>query len=110
MKYLLQPVIENSIKHGFKDKKMGGQIRLQVIHQSGKIIFEVYDNGNGIDEVRLKEIRDDMKQALRNSGVGIANTDARIKLKYGPQYGITLESSTGHYTRVSIMIPETEKR
>ena len=110
MKYLLQPVIENSIKHGFKDKKTGGQIRLQVIHQSGKIIFEVYDNGNGIDEVRLKEIRDDMKQALRNSGVGIANTDARIKLKYGPQYGITLESSTGHYTRVSIMIPETEKR
>ena len=110
MKYLLQPVIENSIKHGFKDKKTGGQIRLQVTHQSGKIIFEVYDNGNGIDEVRLKEIRDDMKQALRNSGVGIANTDARIKLKYGPQYGITLESSAGHYTRVSIMIPETEKR
>lgn len=110
MKYLLQPVIENSIKHGFKDKKTGGQIRLQVTHQLDNIIFEVYDNGNGIDELRMKEMSDNMKQALRTSGVGIANTNARIKLKYGPQYGISLDSSAGYYTRVTITIPAIEKR
>lgn len=110
LKYLLQPVIENSIKHGFKDRKEGGEIRLLITRGQGDIVFEVFDNGHGISAERMEEIRTNMELALRNPGVGIANTNARIRLKYGASYGIVLDSLEEEYTRVIITIPDEESR
>lgn len=108
LKYLLQPVIENSIKHGFRDRKEGGEIRLRITRGQGIIVFEVFDNGHGICAKRMDEIRTNMELALRNPGVGISNTNARIKLKYGASYGIVLDSREEAYTRVIITIPDKE--
>lgn len=110
LKYLLQPVIENSIKHGFRDRKEGGEIRLRITRGQGDIVFEVFDNGHGISAERMEEIRTNMELALRNPGVGIANTNARIRLKYGASYGIALDSVAEEYTRVILTIPDEESR
>lgn len=105
LKYVLQPVVENSIRHGFRDRKQGGVIRVQIYRRKDGIRFEIYDNGYGINGERMAEVRRDMHLALRGPGVGIANTDARIKLKYGPPFGIVLDSVPGEFTRIFIDIP-----
>ena len=115
MKYLLQPIVENSVKHGFRDKKAGGSIRIEVRRGESALLCEVTDNGCGIGAGRLREIRQNMELAMHSPAVGIANTNARIRIRYGPSYGIELESREGCYTRVRIRIPaqdppESEER
>ena len=108
IKYLLQPIVENSVKHGFRNRREGGEIAIAVRREGNDLICEVSDNGCGITEERLKEIRRNMKLAMRSPSVGIANTDARIKIRYGLSYGVELESREGCGTQVRIRIPDRE--
>lgn len=108
IKYLLQPIVENSVKHGFHDRKEGGEIQIEVRREGTDLICEVSDNGCGISEEGLETIRRNMKLAMRSPSVGIANTDARIKIRYGLSYGIELESREGCCTTVRIRIPDRD--
>lgn len=108
IKYLLQPIVENSVKHGFRNRKEGGEIAIEVRREGTDLICEVTDNGCGISEEKLGEIRRNMKLAMRSPSVGIANTDARIKIRYGLSYGIELESREGSCTSVRIRIPDQD--
>lgn len=98
---ILQPLVENSVKYGIAPKEDGGTIYLTV-RRSGRIIFfEVRDDGLG---TKAKKIMDGS-----SSGVGMANTDQRLKSYYGPQSGLRIRSNDKGYA-VSFFIEEKEKK
>lgn len=106
LKLILQPVIENSIQHGAKMTTKHITIEVSC-HLKGDVIkFVIKDNAIGIEKERLIEV----KQQLASHDIdkaGIFNVNSRIKLHYGWQYGLTIESVKGEGTTVAITIPAT---
>ncbi len=111
VKVCLQPIVENSISHGLR---RGGKARKIIVRfeQAGSdIMVTVRDDGVGIDEERLKEIRrrlelpprEDIK--ARAGSVGLKNIHDRIRLYYGSEYGVTIESRLGEGTIVTVRYP-----
>lgn len=110
-KLILQPMIENSFKHGLPEKEGDWNIKVSGhINPAGDLVLTSEDNGVGIPKDRLKEINDmlkkDAEEALGiGSHIGLCNVDARIRLRYpGEQYGVQLESEEGKGTKVSVTI------
>lgn len=99
-KLFLQPLVENSIIHGFQDMDAGGLITVYGYRSGDDLRFIVEDNGCGIDPDRLKTL-------LRETSphIGLLNVDKRIKLRYGKGYGIEIESNAGLGTRITLTIP-----
>lgn len=106
MPLLIQPFVENAYVHGLEAKENGGMIRIQVEERS-HLWITVEDNGCGMDEAKLKEVRhtlDDF-ETLDRTHIGICNVNQRIRLKYGDNYGVTIESAAGKGTIVTIKLP-----
>lgn len=104
-KLLLQAVIENSIKYGYRDKNcLTINIRGNVIGEN--LVLEVKDNGGGINEKLLDEIRIVLdKPQNTTEHIGLYNVHRRLVLLYGAQYGLKIKSVYGEGTLVSIIIP-----
>ena len=96
---ILQPLVENSVKYGIAPKEDGGTINLSIIHRAGVVWFEVRDNGLG---TKAKKVMDGS-----SSGVGMKNTDMRLKSYYGPTAGLSVQASESGYS-VSFSIPVLE--
>lgn len=97
----LQPYLENAIIHGMENTEADGLIRVTAGRDDrGRIRVVVADNGCGIPAERLEAIR---KKGV--SGVGITNLDERLKLEYGPAYGVAIDSVPGEGTTVVILLP-----
>lgn len=96
LKMTLQPLIENSIYHGFEDIDYGGIIKISGRLEGDSVILTVYDNGSGIHDETITKIFDEMRSSQNHfvysnsSGIGIANIDKRIKLLMGSDYGLSL--------------------
>lgn len=102
---LLQTIIENSIKHGFRYQE-NLVITIKGFVENGNLILEVGDNGRGIDSEKLEEIRNIMnEQDNLTHHIGLYNIHRQLKLLYGANYGINIESASGTGTIVSIKIP-----
>lgn len=104
IKFILQPVVENCFKHGFKNTRSGGKISIQVKSRGEDIVFTVWDNGHGITKKRLTELREQLAGDITENGIGIVNTNSRLRLVYGVPYGIQAESKEEEYTRITISI------
>ncbi|MDD3223596.1 MAG: sensor histidine kinase [Clostridium sp.] len=109
LKITLQPLVENAIYHGIKEKRGQGMIYIKGKIKDGKLNFIVKDNGVGIKADKLKKI-DAMVQNVNginndSLGYGIFNVNARIKLTYGNEYGIKYSSEYGHGTTVNVWCP-----
>jgi two-component system sensor histidine kinase YesM len=100
IRLVLQPIVENSVYHGLK--LQGGMIQVSAFCETGDVIIQVTDNGQGMSPELLNAV---WKRDQNRSGVGIRNVDARLKFSFGPNYGVTLTSSTGEGTTVSLRIP-----
>lgn len=101
-KLLLQPIVENAFFHAFPDKS-SGRIRVFVQEQNGQLICEVMDNGIGMDG---GQVHNAFKQKGQHfTGIGIQNIDARMKLLYGEEYGVTITSEPHHGTTVRAILP-----
>lgn len=98
-KIILQPIVENAIYHGIKPKQAGGGIDIKCYRDKDYIVFEIKDNGVGFD-IKKKGKGSGMKLG----GVGINNVDERIKLEYGNDSGVFIESEIGKGTTVKIKI------
>lgn len=96
---ILQPLVENSVKYGIGPKEDGGTIRLIIRRQPGGVHFEVNDNGLG---TKAKKVMDGV-----SGGVGMMNTDMRLKSYYGPGAGLVVKASESGYS-VSFSIPVLE--
>jgi two-component system sensor histidine kinase YesM len=106
MKLLLQPLVENSIYHGIKAKDGKGTIAIGIKRTGGWLEISVADDGLGISPDRLAEIKSDL---MRDSGfsahIGLYNTNKRLRLQYGEDSGISIESEEGRKTTVRALIP-----
>jgi two-component system LytT family sensor kinase len=95
---LLQPMVENSIKHGLAPRLEGGQIHLRTHRRDGRLYIEIEDNGMGISPERLLEVY--------GGGIGISNVHERLRLLYGDQFKMDIKSQEGQGTQIHIEIPE----
>jgi two-component system, sensor histidine kinase YesM len=110
LKLILQPLVENALYHGIKNKRSGGEITVRARQNGdGQIVLEVEDNGIGFTPERLAHVRvqigDDSDEIRLESGFGIDNVNKRVKLLYGRQYGLSIESAHQVGTRVTLVIP-----
>jgi two-component system LytT family sensor kinase len=95
---LLQPLVENSIKHGLARKVGGGRITIKTVVQDRHTIIEVHDDGLGMTEERLEH-------AL-GEGIGLSNVNERLRTIYGANYQLKLTSVPGEGTCARVEIPE----
>jgi len=95
---LLQPLIENSIRHGLANKVDGGMVRVRSSLAGGRLHLLVEDDGVGIPETRLA--------TLFEQGIGVSNVNERMKVLYGPDYRMWIDSKVGEGTRTGIEIPD----
>lgn len=102
IKLLLQPLVENAIHHGRRDEGVLN-IRVGVRRKGNRIVYVVADDGLGIEPEKLVKLRTDLKQS--QGGFGLKNVDIRVKLQYGENYGVNVESSLGTGTRICVEIP-----
>ena len=110
LKLTLQPLVENAIYHGIKNRRAGGTIHIRGTKESGDSMrFEVRDNGIGMGAERLAIVRkgldDDLTAPPHSGGYGLKNVNQRIKLYYGMKWGVSIESGEGVGTLVSIVLP-----
>ncbi|MDE3109882.1 MAG: histidine kinase [Acidobacteriota bacterium] len=95
---LLQPIVENAIKHGLAPRLAGGQIHLRTLRRDGRLTIEIEDNGVGMSQDRLLEVY--------GGGIGISNVHERLRLLYGDQFDMRILSREGEGTNIRIDIPE----
>jgi two-component system LytT family sensor kinase len=95
---LLQPLVENSIKHGLSSKVEGGTIRIHARRSGAKLHLCVEDDGVGIPEARLATVLE--------HGIGVGNVNERLRVLFGSEYGMWIDSRPGEGTRVRIEAPE----
>jgi two-component system sensor histidine kinase YesM len=115
LKLVLQPLVENALYHGLKNKRGGGKIVITGKKINKQLVaFEVMDDGIGMTEANLIQvIRDFEKEANAvnvNSGFGLMSVNQRIKLYYGAQYGLSIKSELNVGTTVRIILPIIRKK
>ncbi len=97
---LLQPIVENSIKHGLANKIGGGTIRLRTWMEGARLHISVEDDGLGIQESQLDQ--------LFTSGIGVNNVNERLRVLFGADYNFSIDSKPDQGTQTIIEIPEAE--
>jgi two-component system, LytTR family, sensor kinase len=95
---LLQPIVENALKHGLAAKLGGGELTIRTESQDGRLIITIEDNGVGIPKERMAQIFAD--------GIGISNVHERLRVLYGADFRMDITSREGEGTRTRIEIPE----
>ncbi|MCI8549636.1 MAG: sensor histidine kinase [Lachnospiraceae bacterium] len=109
LKLTLQPLVENALYHGIKNKRGMGKIRVTGEHKDGRLFFRVWDNGKGMNETELLRVRELIKGGKNGedgpSGFGLFNVAQRICLNYGAEYGLFADSAEGEWTEFSVEIP-----
>src|SRR6267142_5133767 len=95
---LLQPMVENSLKHGLAPKLEGGRILLRTTSRDGRLQIEIADNGVGISEEKMPHVYVE--------GIGLSNVRERLRVLYGEDFQLDIESSEGQGTTIRIDVPE----
>jgi two-component system LytT family sensor kinase len=95
---ILQPLVENSIKHGLSRKVGGGRITIRTVRRDGHAVIEVHDDGLGMTEDRLEH--------AVGGGIGLSNVNERLRTIYGAHYRLKLTSVPGRGTCAQVEIPE----
>ncbi|QHT62522.1 sensor histidine kinase [Paenibacillus lycopersici] len=119
LKLTLQPLVENSIQHGFEGLPYSGTIRIVITVEGDELLFFVSDNGigmepdalkriNGLSQERERELEPEASDAQQGEsrGLGLHNVADRLRIHYGPQYGLRLCSAAGQGTVIRINIPK----
>jgi len=110
-KITIQPLVENALYHGIKNKRGQGTITITGERSENGFVLYVRDNGIGMTQERLNEVRAGI-QKLSYTGkeiYGLYNVNERIRLNFGETYGISIESTYGEETCVSISLPDQWK-
>ncbi len=105
---LLQPIVENAIVHGLEAKESDGMVWVSIYIQNAVVYVDISDNGCGMDKKTMQEVMqkvDDYTRNRRKSSIGLYNINRRIKLNYGEEYGLILQSTPGEGTMVRVTFP-----
>ena len=103
-KLILQPLIENALYHGIKNRRGRGVIQITGEKQNDDILLQVRDNGAGMTEEQLQRLQAGVYEE-HHSGLGLKNVHQRIRLYCGEPYGLTFESKQGIGTTVTVLLP-----
>lgn len=95
---LLQPIVENCVKHGLAPKIDGGRIELRTTNRDGRLHIEIEDNGVGISEEKMPHVYVE--------GIGLSNVRERLRVLYGTDFRLEIESHQGQGTLIRIDVPE----
>lgn len=113
IKFIFQPLIENSIKHGFKGKNRYHLVIEGYVHDE-VMVFNIIDDGCGISSENLLNIKQKLNSynvgkiyssENNKENIGLSNVNERIKIHYGNEYGIDIDSVEGEFTKVTVTIP-----
>ena len=105
-KITIQPLVENALYHGIKNKRGKGLITVTGVRENSNIFIYVTDNGMGMTKERLDQISDKINKVSDEDDIfGLNNINERIRLKFGSRYGIHIESVYGEGTTASVMLP-----
>lgn len=110
IKFVLQPLVENSINHGIRKRDEAGHIYVRAWVEPGFVVLEVEDDGVGMDPEQLERVRASLEENAeeetdKDHGFGLRNVHQRIRLHYGPEYGLALTSEKGDGTVVTVRLP-----
>ena len=108
LKFILQPLVENAVKHGFEQSDDKCRIDIRIKELNDGLIFIVHDTGVGISPERLEKIQAVLDGTLDDEslvGIGLKNINDRVKLFYGSKYGVMIKSAQGIKTDVMVHIP-----
>ena len=97
----IQPLVENAIKHGLQPKEHGGRIMIQVTAVDQDIVINIIDDGVGMDVEKQCPIA-----ASSMECIGLSNVHERLRGQYGPSYGLSIESTLGSGTTVTVRLPK----
>lgn len=106
-KFILQPIIENSILHGFEKSAFHGTIRLEAMEEKGEVIIKVDDDGCGVAEKQLAKMNDMVDSGEETKSIGLKNVSRRIALRCGKQYGLSFGNSSLGGLAVKMNLPDT---
>ena len=107
-KITLQPLVENALYHGIKNKRGKGLIRIEGELDGEDCILRIVDNGRGMTPERLEQVREGIRnrKARETDIYGLYNVNERIRLNFGENYGITITSTYGEGTCVTVRLPQ----
>ena len=107
-KITLQPLVENALYHGIKNKRGKGMIRIEGELDGEDCILLITDNGKGMTPERLEQVRKGIRnrKARETDIYGLYNVNERIRLNFGENYGITITSTYGEGTCVTVRLPQ----
>lgn len=114
IKHILQPIVENALVHGISDtgsREHPCTIRIEGRMEAEDVLFTVADDGCGISEQALVQIREKLgRNELFQNSIGIYNVNSRLRIVYGRSYGLGIDSEEGKGTRVSLRIKAMKKK
>lgn len=107
LKLMLQPLVENAIYHGMEFMDGDGEIHIKAYREGDELCFLVKDNGLGMTRQQVENLLSEKKHVSseRGSGIGVRNVNERIKLYFGEDYGLSIESEPDEGTVISIRLP-----
>ncbi|OAO89192.1 hypothetical protein AXX17_ATUG03440, partial [Arabidopsis thaliana] len=111
IKLMLQPIVENAVHHAFKNRLGPGTMRIAIRHEGEDVVFRVADDGCGMDDQKLKAVRERIlgQRPIDPSGrgIGLRNVQERIKLQFGEAYGLRIDSEKDEGT---VMVVDDEEQ
>jgi two-component system sensor histidine kinase YesM len=109
LKLTLQPIVENAIYHGIKERRGRGTVHVQALRRDGMLVLRVTDDGIGMNAEKLAELRallqTEHAESSAHGGYGLSNVNERIRLSFGEAYGLHFVSAPGGGTTVEILLP-----
>lgn len=108
LKLTLQPLVENAVYHGMKQKEGKGTIVLSGGRKGGALVFSVYDDGAGMEPEKLCEVQKSIADGIhanQNGNFGLRNVSSRLRLLYNGKAGLSIDSVRGMYTEVTVTVP-----
>ncbi|MBD0379030.1 cache domain-containing sensor histidine kinase [Paenibacillus sedimenti] len=115
IKVILQPIVENAIYHGIKERRGPGRIHIRAVLDGERVVIDIADDGAGMPAEKLTKLRQALAGAttrkrsggedVSGDGYGLTNIQERIQLTYGESYGVYMTSEPGLGTKVTIIHP-----
>lgn len=104
---LIQPIVENAFVHGIESSKANGRIDIKAYYSGEFVFVDVRDNGSGMTPEKLRELERKLEISDTSSGksIGLTNVHKRIRLYYGDEYGMSVQSTEGKGTTIRIKLP-----
>ena len=104
---IIQTFVENAFVHGLESSEDGGNLTVHVSRDVGVIVVTIEDDGVGMDYYQLGKLRYAINsgEAAEKGHIGVSNVNQRLKLQYGEQFGVTVDSTLGKGTKITIMMP-----